>query len=103
MPGQILKKRADWRDTNATGDQQGGRATSVHAGERTVRALNEHPGTGLDAEQPGAALAERLCRQPQRLPVRRRGQRERVALPPTIPGEESPQEELPGPRRQLVE
>ena len=61
-----------------------------------VRALDEHPGAGLERRDALAVVPPRPDREAQARGGRGTGQRERVAARPAGAAEEAPHEELPG-------
>src|SRR5438552_1048602 len=99
--GQVLQQRPDRRDPAAPGDQQRPVPSAPVGGEHAGRSLREDPHAGPQPRQVRRVVTDDLDGQPQPLPVRRGGQRERVRLPPAAAGQEPPAEVLAGPRPQL--
>lgn len=91
---EFLKERADGGDADASGDEQGVLPGAVHRGEGAVRALREHPGTDLQLAQRRRAVAGGLDGEPEPVAVGGRREREGVRLPPAVPRQEPPEEEL---------
>src|SRR5215469_1394787 len=99
---QVLEQRAQRRDTHAGPDEQHAICQPRVVGEGSVRPLDGDGGTGSELGHEVASIAGRLDRDPEVWRARQRREREGVRLPPEVPGEKPPLEELPAGYGQLV-
>ena len=103
VAARLLHERAHGRDADAAGDERDLVAAAARVGEDAERPLGEHARADRKRRERAAVIAERLHGDPQRPPVGRRGERERMRAPPAARREEAPDEELAGARAQPVE
>ena len=101
--GQRLEERAERRDPDPAGDERHLRPGPSRAGEDAVRAFDEDPRADRDRGEADGVIAQRLDRDPEPAAVGRRAERERVAAPPAVAGQEAEHEVLAGADGQLVE
>src|SRR5581483_12062970 len=100
---ELLEQRPQRGDPDAGGDQRDAPAAAGLTRQAAVGALDQDPGSRLEAGEAGAAVAQVLDGDPQAVPAG--GGRQRVGVPPGPAGpvEETEDEVLAGPDREPLE
>src|SRR5208282_253236 len=96
-------QRAQRGNAHSGADQRDAIIGARMAGERSVGPLDGDAGTRPEPTHRAALVAEPLDGHTDIGRLWQRGQRVRVRLPPQVPGEEAPEEELASRNRQAIQ